>query len=541
MQLRDYQLNLLDDVAEAREAGAKAVLAVMPTGSGKTVTFAKYAGEQHLPGCAIVHRVELVAQISMTFGRWGIRHRLIAPEPTVRAIRSEHFREFGRTFDNPHAPTSVASVDTLLSRVDIFREYISQCGWYIIDEAAHVLRENKWGAAAQLFNPAAFGIGFTATPKRADGKGLGKSSDGIFDAMVQGPTTAELIALGHLSRYKIIAKPSDMKVDDLIATASGDYSHQKLRTRSHESHIVGDVVKEYLQHAPGKQGICFTVDVQDAEHLAQRFNEAGVPAAAVSAQTPEGERQDAVRRFRAGELRQLTNCDLFGEGFDVPGVECVSLARPTMSLALHLQQVGRALRPLPGKSHAIILDHVGNWQRHGLPDSPRVWSLDVPKRKSRGLELEGGLQCTTCLECFLVFQRKLLPKCPHCGAVREPGERSKPENVDGDLIEIDPDVLAQMREAIQLESPDDIRRRVSRAAGRIAGRGAYNKQKERIEAQAALQDAIAIWAGVRKDAGQEDSASYREFFLTFGVDVLTAQALPRAEMDALRERINAHG
>lgn len=535
--LRDYQETLLTDIdaAFSESRDVRDVCAVLPTGGGKTVTFSARVQRAALPVATVVHRTELVSQISMTYAAFGIRHRLIAPAATIRSIRAEHYREFGKTYDAPEAMHGVASVDTLMVRADLYRQWCLQVGEVITDEAAHMLASNKWGVARAMFENAK-GIGFTATPCRADGKGLGRQADGIFDVMVRGPTTGQLIAMGHLSRYKIIAKASDIDLTGVTLGSTGDYSAPQLRARSHKSHIVGDVVETYRKYADGKQGITFTVDVETANELAEQFRAAGVPAAAVSAKTPEAERQSAVRRFRNGELRQLTNCDLFGEGFDVPGVEVVSLARPTMSLSLHLQQVGRSLRPAPGKDYALIIDHVGNWERHGLPDSPRNWTLDAPPRKSLKLDAD-AIKLTTCLACFLVFERKLLPECPYCGEIREPAARSGPEYVDGDLTELDPAVLDRMREAVQLDPPAKVASKIEHKAGRAAGRAAFQHQEERIKEQAALQAAIATWAGARKDQGQDDKTSYREFFLKFGVDVLTAQTLKRVEMEAIRERV----
>ena len=539
MNLRPYQITLAADISAAHAAGAVNVLAVMPTGSGKTVTFASIVAASPVPVALLAHRTELVSQISMTLARYGVVHRIIAPTGTVRSIRQEHFREFGRYFDNPSARHAVAGVDTLIARAEHYEAFAQQAGLWIIDEAAHVIGNppNKWGRAAAMFSNAK-GIGFTATPVRADGKGLGRAAHGVFDKMVLGPSVGWLMSAGFLSAYRLIAKPSNINVADLAATASGDYSQKVLRLRSHESAIVGDVVQEYIRHAAGKQGITFTVDVETANELAAAFVVAGIPAAAVSARTPEFERSRTIRAFRNGELKQLTNCDLFGEGFDVPGVEVVSLARPTMSLSLHLQQVGRALRPAPGKSHAIIIDHVGNWERHGLPDTPRPWNLNA-RESRRQREDDGAPPLTSCLSCFLVFERKLLPTCPYCGFRREPTDRMRPEQVDGDLTELDLGALAALRESVTLESPDHIAKRVGFAAGSHAGTDTANHQRERIAAQGLLADAIAVWAGYRKAAGQSDATSYREFYLTFGVDVLTAQTLARKEMDVLRERIIA--
>jgi superfamily II DNA or RNA helicase len=514
------------------------VLAVMPTGSGKTVLFTRIVADRTSPACILVHRVELVSQISVTLARWGVRHRIIAPGPTVRSIRYEHFHTLGKHYDHPQSIHSVASVDTLLSRADRYTDYLRQVRLWIVDEAAHVLSDNKWGRCTTLFGPLASGLGFTATPRRADGKGLSRASDGVFDMLIEGPSTAELIVAGYLSPYKIIAKPSDMDVADLRATASGDYGGQALRLRSAQSHIVGDVVKEYKRHADGKQGLTFTVDVQTANQLAHEFRQAGVPAAAVSAKTPEAERQRAVRDFRDGKLKQLTNCDLFGEGFDVPGVEVVSLARPTMSLALHLQQIGRSLRPAPGKDHALIIDHVGNWERHGLPDSPRNWTLEPREKRIKRPIDPDVVPLTTCTECFLVFPRARLPVCPHCGATREPGERRRPEQVDGDLTLIDEETLAQLRQSTDLETPDQIRNKVLHSTrNKAAAIAAERQRRERIASQERLQAAIALWAGTGRAQGIDDATLYRRFYARYGVDVLSAQALPRAEMDALRERI----
>ena len=536
--LRDYQTKLTEDIWRSLEQpDVRAVCAVMPTGAGKTVTFSHMTDA--FPGAValMVHRVELVCQISLALARVDAVHRIIAPPSTITACLAEHRRELGRTVYNPHSEHSVIAVDTLIARGDIYAPYAQQVGLWIIDEAAHVLADNKWGKCAAMF-PNAKGVGFTATPKRADGKGLGRHAHGVFDDMVIGPTVAELIARGFLSKYRILSTPSDMNLEDLKATASGDFAPKALATRAHASHIVGDVVDTYVKHAAGKQGITFTTDVETAMHMADRFNQAGVPAKAVSAKTPDAERAAAIRAFRKGELKQLTNCDLFGEGFDVPGVEVVSLARPTMSLALYLQQVGRAMRPAPGKDHALILDHVGNWQRHGLPDTPRRWSLDARERASKAERDPDVIAVTSCLACFQVFPRAKLPTCPLCGHFHEPTERRRPEQVDGDLTELDPDVLAALREAVELPDPDAQANKVFFKTGnRAAADRTAGLARQRIVAQQALRDAQALWAGHGNAAGKSDAELYREFFLTFGVDVLTAQTWERKDMEDLTARI----
>lgn len=539
--LRPYQETLKADALEALDSlptgGAACV--VLPTGGGKTVTFADITNTHDGAVALKVHRTELVCQISTTLARFGVVHRIIAPQSTISAALADHRREVGHTVYNPHSMHAVCAVDTLIARYDLYKQWAAQVGLWICDEAAHMLRDNKWGRCAALF-PNAKGLGFTATPKRADGKGLGRHADGVFDVMVQGPSVAELITMGYLSRYRILSTPSDMNIEDLKATAGGDFNQKQLATRAHQSHIVGDVVNTYLKHAAGKQGITFATDVETANELAAQFNTAGVPAACVHAKTPDAERTAMVRAFRERRLNQLVNVDLFGEGFDVPGVEVVSQARPTCSLSLHLQQVGRGMRPAEGKDSALILDHVGNWSRHGLPDTPRRWTLDARERSNSKTKDPDVIAVTSCLACFLVFPRADMPVCPHCGHEHPPNERRKPEQVDGDLTELDPDVLAALRESTKLEDPDHLANRVMHAAGRVAAVGAGDRQRERIRAQQALSEAMAVWAGFGKAAGMSDKKMYRLFYLTFGVDTLSALAQPRKDMDELRERVERH-
>jgi DNA or RNA helicases of superfamily II len=190
-----------------------------------------------------------------------------------------------------------------------------------------------------------------------------------------------------------------------LSQATGDFNADQLRKAVHKSHITGDVVAHYLKLAPGKLGVTFAVDVEAATEIAGAFRAAGVPAEVVSAKTPDALRAQILRRFKAREILQLVNVDLFGEGFDLPAIEVVSFARPTESFALYCQQFGRALRLMLSKEAAavhahltdeqrraaiaasekpvaIIIDHVNNVLRHGLPDARREWSLDRRERRS---------------------------------------------------------------------------------------------------------------------------------------------------------------
>ncbi len=540
IQLRPYQTDLIGRTYDSYRSGNRNVLAVLPTGGGKSVIVSQVILDGHQQGlseCVIAHRNELVGQMSLHVARRGIPHRIIASKSSVSQITAEHRREFGRSFINPDARCSVVSVDTLVARADTLTAWAAQVNRWTIDEAHHVLRGNKWGKAVAMF-PNAYGLGVTATPKRADGMGLGEHHDGVFTDMILGPNMRDLIDIGSLSDYEIAVPESDFEIDDGTLAPSGDWSSKRMREASKRSHIVGDVVTEYQRRALGKRAICFATDVETAGEMAQRFNDAGITAAAVSAKTPTEVRNDYIRRFRDGRVTVLVNVDLFGEGFDVPAVEVVIMARPTASLAVYLQQFGRALRPLDGKPYGLVIDHVSNWKRHGFPDKPHIWTLDRRDKRAKREPDPDDIELTACRSCSRPYER-CLPACPYCGEappVPEGGARSI-EQVDGDLMLLDRATLAQMRAALQLEAPGDVLERVTAAAGPLAGKGAANKQIERHGAQARLQAAIEQWAGVRRAVGESDATIYRRFFLTTGVDVLSAMTGKRAEMDSLADRI----
>lgn len=536
IQLRPYQSDLISRVYQSYHAGNRNVLAVLPTGAGKSIVVSQIILDGHLQGlseCVIAHRNELVGQMSLHVARRGIPHRIIASKSAVGQITAEHRRELGRSFVNPSAPCSVVSVDTLIARQDQLQQWAAQVQRWTIDEAHHVLTENKWGKAVAMF-PNAYGLGVTATPLRADGKGLGAEYDGPFQDMLIGPTMRDLIDIRALCDYEIACPESDLVVDDGDFTANGDLSPKKGRLASQKSHIVGDVVVEYLRRSAGKRAICFATDVETSNEMAARFNDANVRAASVSAKTPAATRNEYIRRFRDGQLDVLVNVDLFSEGFDVPAVETVIMARPTASLGVYLQQFGRALRPLEGKSHGLVIDHVSNWKRHGLPDRPRVWSLARRDKRSKREPDPDEIPLTACRECSRPYER-VYNACPYCGHQPVPaggGGRSI-DMVDGDLMLLDRDKLAELRAAMQLENPADVAARVTHVAGELAGRGAANRAMERHVAQADLIEAIEQWAGVRRAAGETDSMIQRRFYHATGCDILTAMGGKRSEMVGL--------
>lgn len=601
IHLRPPQIPLEAAIYRAWQNGARNVLAVAPTGFGKTVLFSKILYDHKGACAAIAHRQELVSQMSIALARNGVRHGIVAPPSTCKMITALHMDIFGRSYYDPQSPKRVAGVDTLrnMSPNDT---WLQQVTLTIGDEAHHNLAENKWGKALALF-PNAYNLGVTATPCRADGRGLGRHADGIYDEMVVGPSMRSLIDQGYLTDYRIIcAQPSDLDLANVRISANGDFNYDEVRAAVHQSsRIVGDVVSTYRQYARGKLGITFAVDVEEATKQAEAFRAAGIPAEIVTAKTPDRLRAHILREFKARRILQLVNVDLFGEGFDLPAIEVVSMARPTQSFPLYAQCFGRALRLMvssehnehwgeytdaqrldliadSGKPHGLILDHVGNTFRHGLPDAHArhlSWTLDRRERRSSGAPsdaeplricanpnpealrvttrkadgrsyaelvaamgdaaaLDAGYVIGPLIPCAQPFPR-FKHTCPHCGYAPAPAERGTPEQVEGDLAELSPAALAAMRGAI--DRADDEFVAVPRGASFIVSARLHNLAAERKEAQSALRNAMAQWGGCQGAMGLDTREQQRKFFITFGIDVGTAQTLAVREANELYERV----
>lgn len=528
MQLRDYQGNVMSQVDLQWSAGAKNVLVVSPTGSGKTVMFGHALAREPGASVAIAHRQELVSQISMSLARYGLRHRIIGPDSVARNCVSLHVAELGRHFIDPGARCAVAGVQTLIRRDPGSDPWFRQVQLLVQDEAHHVLADNSWGKGCAMF-PNARGLFVTATPGRADGKGLGRKSDGLVDVMVVGPGMRDLINRKYLTDYRIFApRTTDLDLSNVPTSASGDFSPVPLRKAVHKSHIVGDVVAHYKRLAMGKLGVTFAVDVESAGELVRAYREAGVPAELVTAETPDLLRAQILRRFRNREILQLVNVDLFGEGFDLPAIEVVSMARPTQSFALYVQQFGRALRLLAGKEWAIILDHVGNVKRHGLPDAPRKHSLERREKRSGSNGPSDTIPMTVCLGCTAAYEA-FHRACPYCAAVRVPVGRSSPQQVDGVLEEMDPVVLARKRGEVAAKDAAVAERHPD---ARI--RGHHHKLAgERNQAQAKLRARMMLWGGMKSAEGHTDAEGQALFFFRYGMSIVDAWLLDTAEAQRL--------
>ena len=369
MSLRDYQQELLDGLRAELRSHDK-VLGVLPTGGGKTRIFCEIAKAARAKGAKVqvlVHRRELVDQTD---------------DPSVMTIQSW----------TPDGEDLV-----------------------IIDEAHHACART-WKEKLLECKKV---LGFTATPERLDGGGL----DVVFEKMVVGPTSSELIRRGWLSRYKIFVPPGQADLRG-VQRRGGDYARGELATRCGERGVVATAVRNWSLYSGHRQTIGFCVSVAHMESVQEVFQEAGISCAAIEGKTPKKLRDELVRGFKEGRFKVLLSVDLISEGFDVPACDCVLLLRPTQSLGLHLQQVGRALRP--GAQEAVILDCAANTTRHGTPAAERSWSLAGRKRERSGLV--ANLPVRVCPQCYSVH-RPTLRICPYCQFLH-PLDSRIPEEAD---------------------------------------------------------------------------------------------------------------
>ncbi|QNI20505.1 helicase [Klebsiella phage vB_KleM_KB2] len=558
-KLRPYQQELKNQIYNHwNDHQHSNVLAVLPTGAGKTVFFSSIIAEHAGATCAVAHRQELVSQISLALARNKVRHRIIGPTNVVKMIVRLHMEEVGHSYYDPNSRHAVAGVDTLVRRGDKLESWLPTVKLWVMDEAHHVLQENKWGKAVNMF-PNARGMGVTATPSRADGCGLGSHADGVFDKMFIGPSMRDLINMGYLTDYKLYAPPSSFRRDAIkkVSQTTGDFVASEVSKAVNESslvahdekQIVGDVVRTYQKLLNGMLTVVFAPDVATATELEKQYNDAGIPAKCVHGAMPDAERINAVRKFKNREYLVLTSVAIFDEGFDCPAIEAVQDVSATESFGRFVQRAGRMLRLKEGKDFGRYVDHVGNIERHAvLVDHPegtkielchREWTLDR-REKSGGKSEKPAVRA--CAACSGTYER-YLKACPYCGEpIPEPasGQRSNVEWVDGDLHELDPDVLARLQGEV-IGAREDVNQYRDKMIGHGLPPHAVKRNvklhENRLDALVKLDHTLAQWAGYRRAEGLSDSEIFRKFYLTYGVSWLEAQALKAADADKLRERI----
>jgi superfamily II DNA or RNA helicase len=418
--LRPYQQELVDAIRLQYQLGKQSVLAVLPTGGGKTRIFSHIAEAASRKGnrvLILVHRAELLDQASRSL---PFHHGLIAA---------------GRGMDLSHA-VQVASVQTVARRLHLLpRDYFQLI---VVDEAHHT-SAGTWGKVLAHFSSARL-LGVTATPIRSDGRGLGEH----YQKMVQGPSAQWLTDNGYLARARVLAPPGFSA--DGLRKRMGDFDPKQAEDRVRSIH--GDCVAHYRQHLHSQTAIAFCCSIAHAEAVAAVFMQAGISAASIDGTMDTVTRRHLLEQLGAGRIKVLTSCALIGEGVDVPSVGGCLLLRPTASVGLHLQMIGRCLRP-SGDKVAVVLDHVGNCLRLGHHLEGRDWSLDGTPKRDR----EKAPSVKVCPVCFAANPAgaSYCIECRH----QFRAEVRELEQVDGELVELA--ARQRKREQGSAQSLEDLR------------------------------------------------------------------------------------
>lgn len=374
-KLFDYQQRLVDETRQKLAEGNHGVLIVSPPGSGKSVIIAEIARLTVAKGGQVmffVHRQELVNQITQSFQKQDV--------------------------DLMHC--TIMTVGKIVNRLG----KLPKPNLIICDESQHS-RAKSYLKIFDYYKDVPR-LGFTGSPWRMNGKGF----DDIYSAMVEGQNVTWLIQHHHLAPYKYY---SIKLVDDskLKKSSTGDYTNNSIDDAIGKT-IFGDVVKTYREKVPGQQAIVYAHDIEHSQATAAAFCAAGIEAVHADAKTPKTKRDQIMRDFKSGSIKVLCNVDLISEGFDVPDCSVVIMLRPTESLVLDIQQSMRCMRYKPNKV-ATIIDHVANYTRFGLPDTPRQWSLEGRPKKKRQNNTK-SIPVKTCPNCFAVVPTQCRV-CPQCG------------------------------------------------------------------------------------------------------------------------------
>lgn len=424
--LRDYQNNSIGGLVNSVRNGHKQILLQASTGAGKTIIASSMIQRAVSKGnkCLfIAHRKEIISQTSDKLKSFGIEHGVIMA---------------GHSGYSPLLPVQLASIQTLMNRSRPHADLV------IIDET-HLACSASFKKIIEHYQGSVI-IGLTATPIRLDGRGLGE----IYSDMVQVVPMRRLIDDGHLVQPRVFAPfTPDLK---RFKTVRGDYDATQISEEMDKASITGDIVKHWQSHATGRKTIVFASSISHSQHIVDEFTSNGISARHLDGTTPAHLRDKTLQEWREGKFHVLSNMGLFIEGLDVPEVSCCVLARPTKSLTIYLQAVGRIMRPAKNKTDCIILDHAGLTHEHGLVDDDREWSLEGKKKKSRKGSEEKAPAVTVCDSCFAAYSRAVSPDaCPECGKVTERKVREIEVNADQNLIELTPDMIQAIKARKQSE------------------------------------------------------------------------------------------
>lgn len=448
ISLRPRQLQAIADTRAAIAKGKRAPIIVCATGGGKTLIASGIIQGVIAKGkkaLFLAHRQELIDSAHDKLRAFGIESGIIKAGRGMALVY----------------PVQVASVQTLVRRMDrlAFRPDV-----VLIDES-HLSNAQTYKKIVEFYgNPIL--VGLSATPQRLSGDGLGIGHGGMFDCFIPAGTTRELIDEGFLCPFKYYAPPRLFDTAG-IKTIAGELDQHELEERTDRPTITGDFLAHWNRLAKGLPTMVFAVGVKHAEHIAEQARAQGIRAVAVNGKSDDSLRSQALKNVQSGAIDMIVNVGLFVEGLDCPALACLGDLAFTKSITRYRQKIGRVLRTHPGKPHAIILDHVGNVEKHGLPDMPVQWSLEGRKKSKK----EKPIAIRQCPQCFVAHTPA--PVCPECGWVYVAAPRSGPEEVAGELVEITQEQVAEARH-VQ-------RREESRAATledwqRIAAARGYRSQ-----------------------------------------------------------------
>ena len=391
-KLRDYQAEIINKIQNSMLTGHRRIIVQSPPRTGKTVVMSEIARRATVKNRRVlflIHRKEVLEQANTTFKEQGVDFDLLTS----------------------------GMVQTLTRRVD----KLDAPHIILVDEAHHVLSKS-YRRILDKFKDA-YVLLFTATPVR-----LGREQlDQVADDIVLGKSIKELTAAGFLAPFRYYQPPAGFNQSELKLSSTGDYTNKSI-TSALQSCLYGDLVSHYKRLAAGKQAVCYCHSIDAAKHAAAEFNKNGIAAAEVDGTTPRSERDELVKKFRAGVIKVMVNVTLFTEGVDLPDVDVVILARPTSSLSLYLQFAMRCLNPRAGKV-AVIIDHANNVEKFGYPDSERNW-LQMVKTgaKTRKNAETDNFNIITCETCFAVLESRTIKAgtCPYCDALIKQKRPDKP-------------------------------------------------------------------------------------------------------------------
>jgi superfamily II DNA or RNA helicase len=424
--LRPYQVEAIENLRNAFRGGAKAVVFVLPTGGGKTACAAEVIVSAVAKGKRVLflaHRKELILQASAKLRQCGVAHGVI--QAGVRGDLSK--------------PVQVASVLTLIKRLPRLLAgdpgaialgadpQIQRFDLIVVDECHHLPADSH--AQAVRAWPQARLLGLTATPYRLDGRGLAE----WFQGMVVGARVSDLIAGGYLCPTRTFA-PTAPKGLDQVKTERGEFKMDEAAKVMDGVGPIHEIVETWQRLGSGRCTVAFCCNITHATHLAEAFNAVGVTAAAVSGRSPADERAERLAQLADGRIQVLCNCNLLTEGWDLPAVSCVILARPTQSKAFYRQAGGRAMRPSRDKTEALILDHANNVQRFGMLDEDDEYLLDDEPRKEQRERAEALRVCPLCRAV-----NRAVPRCIQCGESLAKEQREIKGRVEAEMGDVDRD------------------------------------------------------------------------------------------------------